>query len=427
MLKTRYRRPRLIEAIVCGLLLISTTAQAGVAFPIVDPDDIEWTLYSSQPGECNSPPPDAQSVACGNYGTFYFGPPLPQLDCTDLASGTEGDPGGYNLAGFEVLATQQYTNASSTVTQILKVGTGNSGNGGGGGVPDEPPGPPPKPCANRSCLSPPGGYDGQQPWLMVLDWKHGPQADHGLMMAAIGDLVWRGAVHLAGVDSEDTVELLGEGIGDGHLIHQLCHIVDPVDAGILPAPNGLSMSLGRFDEGTSSSISCTATANELTCQLQQVIQQLADAGTLVFAAAGNYQKLEIPATLPNVTDVGNLDMAAYQHRGTIQPSWESPPQSTLKFPGSGICVEYEVAGERLLYPTPSGTSYANIIAASMITDAALSYQLSQPLAYSWQPSWQQATNEFGAGCFVYGNFANPYCNPTVSRMMKRILGFPINT
>ncbi len=436
MLKTRFRRPRLIAAIACGLLPISATAQAGVIFPIVDPDDIEWTLYSSQPGDCNSPPPDSLSVDCGTYGTFYFGPPLPQLDCTDLASGTESAPGGYNLHSFEVLAKRQYTDAVFTILPILKaaanIGSGTgSGIGSGNGELNQPLEAPLKPCANGSCLSPPGGGDGQQRWLMVLDWKNGPQADHGLMMAAIGSQVWQGAVHLAGVDSTETISVLGEGISDGHLIHQLCQIVDSVDDGILRAPEGLSMSLGRYDEGTSSSSSCTATSSELTCQLQQVIQQLADAGTLVFAAAGNYQKLEIPATLPNVTDIGNLDMPAFQHFGAIQPSWESPAESTLVFPGSGICVEYENAGERLLYPTPGGTSYANIIAASMISRAAVTYQLPEPLAYSWKPSWQQPTNEHGEGngegCFVYGNFGYPYCNQAVSRMMKRILGFPITT
>ncbi len=431
-----YARTSIVASAAISLALVGSTASQ--AFQLVElPLRVDWTLYSANSNECCVPPPASGAVACGNYGTFFFGAdPGGSVDCLVKAGGSDPSPIGYNLPKHQ--ADQNFFALEVPIEWPRKAGSQQIGNGddgqgdhgqGSDSDQEQPPSPPVRPpgspCHDFSCLSPAGGEDGQQPWMMILDWQEEPLAKHGMMVAAIASQMFHEPVTLFGVDRPETVTLLGAGISDAHLIYNLCEVIEEVDAGTLRAPTSLNMSLGRHhQEGEATDLSCDS--NTLNCQLAQVIQQLRHKGTIPFAAAGNYRQKEFPGILEHVVEVGNLDMARFQASQASEPTWETPPDTQLLMPGYGMCIEYPDHGQRLLYATPGGTSFSSINAASMISRAMLDYDLADPTGLSWAPEWREHPESHG-GCFVFGDFSPPNCNPVLDRMIKRMTNFPVPT
>ncbi len=383
------------------------------ATQIAQANRVDWILVGRQ---CQ--PPANKTVSCGNYGKFYFGS-NPGLGCQIKAAGSE-IPLSYNLPGFQDTTITITTTTIRRSNSLKAVGQGTGGGGGGGGGGTLPP--PPVPCDDGSCLSPPGGDDGLQPWLMILDWTLEPWRDHGLMMATLGNQIFDGPVSLFGVDQPQITSLLGAAIGDAHLLSSVCQVLDQVHAGSLRPPTALSMSLGRFDQPADANAT-PCDKNLLSCQLAKVIKRLAARGTLPFAAAGNYKLREFPADLAHVIEVGNLDIAKYQLEQHL-PTWETPLDNDYLQAGSGVCIEWTQGDTQVLYPTSPGTSFSTIITAASIAWAIDNHDVEEPLQHSWLPSWQPGA-QAGSGCFAFDEFSPPLCNEVVDRIYKRMLGIEL--
>ncbi len=393
---------------------VDATPEGGLkiasAIPL-SPKTVYWTL---QRRSCLSAPQGAVlAEPCGDLGNFYFFDSPVQSGaspCNTAGDGDGEDPPPYNMPAALVM--------TGDIMSISVAGIMGKSTDGGPDSPAEEL----IPCAEGSCLaSQPGGSNGLMPWAASIDW-----ADwHGWTTAATQKQISGLTTYMFPLLDEDNGpirNLLGEGVGDAHVLVQMCRLAESSYNNPTAPPRVLSMSFGRTaldDEPQQTGDSCDP--DTISCQLKRVFDYVRDEqGVEMLAAAGNHQAMHFPAFYPAVTSVGTLDMAAF---GSVDQRiagvWESPGQADAYMPGYGVCLDNDNP-DRLddLWPAPAGSSYATAILAGWIADGQPIGMLSaNPPGQIWAPTW--ATTE---ECYVLAQEPATACNTQVNTIIARILG-----
>ena len=303
------KRFELGRALALGLLLLAPiTARPLQA---VAPPPLTWYRL---PSHCRGAVADGV-VACGENRVYAFRPP----------------PAGFTTSGCNPLFS---------VTENVRLYPTDSGSLQAGS---------PFPCSDRRCLT---ALPVAAPWVALIDWQN----QHGLTVAETLGRVAKGMpVQLFPLDAPEAVELLGDQVGDAHVLMQLCAIAEQAE--VLPPPQLVNLSFGRY---------LAPAANLPTPGLETEIRDLVaelTKKTHFVAAAGNDGLALFPAAIPEVLAVGALDLAAFR-QGQIQKSHISPLADAY-FPAYGLLLE---SGTDAVWPPPPGTSYASAIAAGWLAE-----------------------------------------------------------
>jgi hypothetical protein len=276
-------------------------------------DDLFWT--HSEP--CN----DAftEILSCGSYGPLHLSADLPPLPTDDCAMTVKGDQHWrYPVAGTA----------------------------------DPDPGW--TPCEDGSCFT----DSALEPWVAVIDWD----APHGRSVGATivessGEKVLPRLYALE--DSGSSVIDGLDGVGDAHVLAQLCRLTEDVETLSEPelAPLLLNMSFGRLAPPGPSCIG-------LACEIEGVLAHLRGLGVFPLAAAGNHGKMLFPAAAASTLSIGSLDLGHFGRTGEAQPIAQTPKDAFALFPGYGLHLrDLET---RATWAVPPGSSYASAYAAGWI-------------------------------------------------------------
>lgn len=211
-----------------------------------------------------------------------------------------------------------------------------------------------QPCADGQCLT--DRPDG--PWVAIVDWNH----PHGWSVAETilqaSDARVQTRLYALDASGLDTLAA-HEGVGDLHVLAQLCRIAEDVESSHLEAPAAVNLSFGRYLAGTEA---CDPARGGLTCTIGGVLAHLRNTlGIPIFAAAGNDGQLLFPAADPHVLAMGSLDVGHLGATGVSRPSPRTPAGVAGLALGYGLFLE-EDAGDGV-WPAPPGTSYASAVAA----------------------------------------------------------------
>lgn len=207
--------------------------------------------------------------------------------------------------------------------------------------------PPGFPCSDRACLS---DIPASGSWVAQIDWDNG----HGLTVAETLNRVSGLPVHLFALDAPTRLPMLGDSVGDAHVLMQLCAIAELSKSAEPPVV--VNLSFGRFWAKSS----WATTTPSLEGEIRDLIANLSTQTHFV-AAAGNDGQMLFPAVIPEVLSVGALDLAAFR-RGGVSPSRISPENSEALFPGYGLLLEEGTSA----FPLAPGTSYASALASGWI-------------------------------------------------------------
>lgn len=203
------------------------------------------------------------------------------------------------------------------------------------------------PCSDESCLS---AIPDNEPWIALIDWNN----EHGLTVAETLSRVAKGMpVQLFELDAEASREVLGDAVGDAHVLMQLCAIAEHSKT---TPPTVVNLSFGRWNQP----LPQANPGPSLEGEIRQLIHELAKKTHFV-AAAGNDGLMLFPAVIPEVLSVGALDLAAFR-RGVVAPSRISPQETDAFFPANGILLEQG----NVAWPLPPGTSYASALASGWL-------------------------------------------------------------
>jgi len=267
------------------------------------------------PGEIEGDGEAAQIVACGGAGTFVFGGPDLHYDgeCSVVDGGSEAPA---------LLPVEPEPRLSGSF-----------------------------PCSQGSCL----GRSPGRPWVAVVDW---PTAHGWSVAATIREAADRKVdVELYDLTAAGPVGTRVPSVSDLHVLVQLCAVAEAVKAHPGDRPLAVNMSFGRRGKGTGED-----PEPGLGRAVGRVLAHLSAMGVLPVAAAGNHGELLFPASSPDVIAAGALDLSAFQMKGEVKPSKQTPPSAAALMLGYGVYLS-AAAGEDGYWPAPPGSSYA----AAMLT------------------------------------------------------------
>ena len=314
--------------------------------------ELSWSLYSS--ATCAS---SATSFSCGDRGHYSIGAEGPKkwskAACSPSAGGSEAPP---VYAG----------------TALPPAG--------------------PTPCDDGSCL----GNVGSTPWVAVIDWG---QEWHGEAVSWMID-------EIAGPDVDvvlfpldgSPVAALSPGATDLQVLEQLCAVLDEVDAD--RAPVAVNMSFGR---PPSPATLCEFNPT-LACEISAVLEDIADDGVWLVAAAGNHQTPLFPGTHPDVMSVGSLDIETFRGGAQVAPAWQSPVADAL-MPAAALCLNHGAGA----WGPPPGSSFAAAFMTSWLAASRLPFE--DPAIGGWAPIRQI----FSAGPeYLLGNALGQFPTTSVS-------------
>jgi len=217
------------------------------------------------------------------------------------------------------------------------------------------------PCDQGECLGRDGG-----PWVALVDWDdpHGWSVAETIRQAADGEV----DVELFDLASLPAgLRAAGGGIGDLHLLAQLCRVAEiAADPGQTP-PVALNMSLGRLPERLSMLDCIKPSSSSLECEIRSVLKALhEDQDVVPVAAAGNHGRMLFPASARHVLAAGALDLSWYGFTGgSALPSFETPIAARALVPGYGVFLE-DPGAPGNLWAAPPGSSYAGAILTGWI-------------------------------------------------------------
>lgn len=356
-----------------SLKALCLAAALAAAFTSSTPAAATVSWVRIPPGCVYPPEGDLTEMPCGGHGTLYFGaevPPHLPL-CGDLRHGTE-EPPAYLAPGTLQAA---------------------------GGFP----------CQDGSC------FGREEPWVAVLDWDQPHGWTVGAVLRETSDL--RVGVEL--FDLEDPKGTLPEwlaGVGDAHVLAQLCRLAELVARPGVEAPLAVNMSFGRpFRERSGEDCLPGGTAT-LECEIRGVLTLLRSAhGIVPVAAAGNHGELLFPAAAEGVLSAGALDLARFAASGATEPSNETPPEAAALVPGYGLYLENPPG----FWPAPPGSSYASAFLAGWLAGTLAEHpEIPVDSAGLWTPV------PFGEG-FLLAHDGVPVPGSDLlgtSRLLERALG-----
>lgn len=326
-------------------LLASACALATLAAAVplrATPEPVGW--YRLPPGCAPAAGGELmQAMPCGGFGRYLLGreAPFSPPDCAGARHGFEV-PAGYPASA------------------------------------DAPAGGAAVPCVDGSCFDGrPGG-----PWVAVVDWDdpHGWTVGETILQAS--DRRARVALYDLEEPGATFPEWL-EGVGDAHVLAQLCAVAERIAGGDDP-PLTLNLSFGRLPRG--GQVACPISGEgSLECELRAVLGWLGDEhGVVPVAAGGNHGLLLFPAADAGVVAAGALDLARYALDGAPRPSRETPAGAEGLVPGYGLYLES--TGEPNGYwPAPPGSSYAAAVLSGWIAGTLDAHPAPLPPRGSWAP------------------------------------------
>ncbi len=286
--------------------VLATAEPAGpVAWLHLTPD-CQPAATDLAPG--NGEPP--RVVACGATGFFVFGRPGLQYhgNCRSFDGATE------TPAAIPVERTPSY--------------------------------PPSLPCAQGSCSSHTPGH----PWVAVVDWptEHGWSVEATIREASDGQV----ETELYDLTAGGALSQWAPSVSDLHVLVQLCAVADGVQAHPSDRPLAVNMSFGRL----ATEADCTQLGPSLGCAVGRVLSDLAGAGVLPVAAAGNHHEMLFPASSPGVVSAGALDLSWFERYQQVRPSAQTPAKATALMLGYGLYLSAD--GKPPYWAAPPGNSYA---------------------------------------------------------------------
>jgi hypothetical protein len=208
------------------------------------------------------------------------------------------------------------------------------------------------PCAQGSCFRHKAGT----PWVAVVDWP----SEHGWSVAATLREAADQRVETVLYDLTDggTLATLSPSVSDLHVLVQLCALAEDVKARPADRPLAVNLSFGRMVTPSD----CTQTGGSsgtlptLGCAIGRVLADLAGAGVLPVASAGNHHELLFPAASPGVVSAGAIDLAWLEKSQQVKPSSQTPGEATALMLGYGIYLSAD--GKPPYWAAPPGSSYA---------------------------------------------------------------------
>ena len=378
------------------LLLASGSAAAG---------PLEWLLADSS---CVLPT-EALKVPCGSFGTFVFGSGV-RTSCLTAPGNTE------TIKIYPRPAPMQEPDMQTPFEQMIpnsQVFLDGLSNAAARETRDES-----VPCANGSCLSPPGGESGQEQWIPIIDWNDW----HGWTTAWTVNQLSNLPVHLLPLDDPSFSDALGSSVGDAHVVAALCGVMEAVAApNLTPAPPIINMSFGRLPDASEADSGDVCDPEILTCQLRRLLDFFESEGSLPVASGGNHGLTLFPASYESVLSVGSLDLAAFRWNGELIPSWESPQDVSALMPSSGLCLENfpdpDAPDDMTLWPAPAGSSYSSALLSGWLAPILLEGRVADPLEHLWAPKWSHQ-----ASCYQLGDDLLQRCNAEANAVLGRIQG-----
>lgn len=309
----------------------------------------ELSWYHVPPGCPHRPPGEnVTEMPCGNYGHLFFGSDrLVPPGCLGTTSGRE--------------VPSLYLSP-----------------------PPAPSGGDWSPCVDGSCF----GAQEREPWVAVVDWD----AHHGW---SVGETILQASDYRVRVELFDLAapgETLPDwlvGVGDAHVLAQLCAVAERSALG--QPPLVVNMSFGRLPgkEGLSS---CQLQASwALECEIRGVLASLAGAhGVLPVAAAGNHAELLFPAADTHVVATGALNLARFADSGAVHASSETPSSAEALVLGYALYLQNPAsAGE--YWQGPAGASYASAFLSGWIagTLQGTAKRADTAPSPSWRPRYSK--------------------------------------
>jgi hypothetical protein len=209
-----------------------------------------------------------------------------------------------------------------------------------------PPYPPAFPCRQRSCDNHTPGH----PWVAVVDWptEHGWSVEATIREAS-DQLV---ETQLFDVTAAGALDQWVPSVSDLHVLVQLCAVAEGLKTHPGDRPLAVNMSFGRrVTEGD-----CNELGPTLGCAVGRVLSDLAGAGVLPVAAAGNHHEMLFPASSPGVVSAGALDLSRFEQRQEARPSAQTPDAAAALMLGYGLYLSAD--GKPPYWAAPPGSSYA---------------------------------------------------------------------
>ncbi|MEM1205891.1 MAG: S8/S53 family peptidase [Acidobacteriota bacterium] len=212
------------------------------------------------------------------------------------------------------------------------------------------------PCDGGSCFSPPS----TEPWAAIIDWDNGHGWTVGATMLQTSGGGLRARLYPLDAPTQPVLQAL-DGVGDAHVLHQLCELAEEMAYDGSNPPQVVNMSFGRLLPDSSR----MCDTQSLACEIRGVVDHLHDRyGIRFVAAAGNQGQLLFPAVLDSVMAVGSVDITYYHETSGIRGSATAPSGSQALFPAHGLVLEE--GGN--VWPAPAGASYASAFAAGWIAE-----------------------------------------------------------
>jgi hypothetical protein len=216
------------------------------------------------------------------------------------------------------------------------------------------------PCSQGSCFSHQAGH----PWVAVVDWR----SPHGWSVAATIREASDQRVETALYDlaSGGALESLSPSVSDLHVLVQLCALAEDVQASPDDRPVAVNLSFGRMvaPGDCARPGDPSGPPSTLGCAVGRVLADLAGAGVLPVAAAGNHQEMLFPAASPGVLSAGALDLSWLERNGEVQPSGQTPGDARALMLGYGLYLSAD--GEPPYWAAPPGSSYAAALLSGWI-------------------------------------------------------------
>jgi hypothetical protein len=252
-------------------------------------------------------------------------------------------------------------------------------------IPDErmPPYPPAFPCSQGSCASRAGG----RPWIAVVDWPtgHGWSVEATIREASDQQV----ETQLFDLTANGALTRWVPSISDLHVLVQLCALADAVQARPDDRPLAVNLSFGR----RATDGDCAQLGPNLGCAVGGVLADLAGAGVLPVAAAGNDREMLFPASSPGVVAAGALDLSRFERTQDVRPSSQTPDGAAALMLGYGLYLSAD--GKPPYWAAPPGSSYAAALLSGWLGGTlAAGGQLPAPLpkGAQWAPALAAATS-----------------------------------
>jgi len=316
------------------LVLLFMGLRAGAPSRAAVPPTLRWTLV---PRSCAALPSANAPLACGDYGTFYFGA-VTTGTCPVIAS----NPGEALRAYAKSILTKPFVPMGH---DEIPVGLASAPKGGGGlllALPQDP-----VPFQSWVAVIDTAGNHAQSVAFLVSELA-GPDVD----------------VQSLSIDDPALTPALGPTPTDFHVIGQICSVLSRIEgpAPVAAPPSVINLSIGRKLETGDPASETTCNPNTAGCQLAKLLARTKADGATIVVALGNERDRMWPANLGSVIGAGQLSARLLLDAGVVAPVWENPPvPAGALFVGHSLCL----AG----WPAPAGSSYAAATASGLIAQA----------------------------------------------------------